>query len=109
VKLSYGSNRSAWDAHSNGIWVSLLRVIGSPRENYRCHSDGQLSRGNFVTLRIFTDQGIYGLGDATLNAGNSPSRPTLQGHLIPCLIGREPFQTEDSWRYFYRSAGGAAR
>jgi mannonate dehydratase len=24
--------------------------------------------------------------------------------LIPCLIGRDPFQTEDIWQYFYRGA-----
>ena len=30
---------------------------------------------NYVTLKIFTDQGIYGLGDATLN-----NRETLPAH-----------------------------
>jgi mannonate dehydratase len=25
---------------------------------------------NFVTLKLFTDEAVYGLGDATLNGGN---------------------------------------
>lgn len=28
----------------------------------------------------------------------------LEDHLIPCLIGRDPFQSEDIWQYFYRGA-----
>jgi len=59
---------------------------------------------NFVTLKVVTDQGIYGLGDATLNGRELAVASYLQDHLIPCLIGRDPFQTEDIWQYFYRGA-----
>jgi mannonate dehydratase len=59
---------------------------------------------NFVTLKVYTDQGIYGLGDATLNGRELAVVSYLQDHLIPCLIGRDPFQTEDVWQYFYRGA-----
>jgi mannonate dehydratase len=59
---------------------------------------------NFVTLKVYTDQGIYGLGDATLNGRELAVVSYLQDHLIPCLIGRDPFQTEDIWQYFYRGA-----
>lgn len=59
---------------------------------------------NFVTVKIETDQGIYGLGDATLNGRELAVASYLQDHLIPCLIGRDPFQTEDIWHYFYRGA-----
>ena len=44
---------------------------------------------NFVTLKIETDEGIYGLGDATLNGRELAVVSYLQDHLIPCLIGRE--------------------
>jgi mannonate dehydratase len=57
---------------------------------------------NFVTLKIETDQGIYGLGDATLNGRELAVATYLREHLIPCLIGRDPFDTEDIWHYFYR-------
>ena len=59
---------------------------------------------NFVTLKIWTDQGIYGLGDATLNGRELAVASYLTDHVIPCLIGRDPSQTEDIWQYLYRGA-----
>src|SRR5277367_5850739 len=59
---------------------------------------------NFVTLKVYTDQGIYGLGDATLNGREMAVAAYLSEHLIPCLIGRDPFQSEDIWQYFYKGA-----
>jgi len=59
---------------------------------------------NFVTLRIDTDEGIYGLGDGTLNGRELAVASYLSEHVIPCLIGRDPFQTEDIWQYLYRGA-----
>lgn len=57
---------------------------------------------NFVTLKIYTDQGIYGLGDATLNGRELSVVAYLEEHVIPCLIGRDPAQIEDIWQYLYR-------
>jgi mannonate dehydratase len=59
---------------------------------------------NFVTLKVYTDEGIYGLGDGTLNGRELPVASYLTDHVIPCLIGRDPFQTEDIWQYLYRGA-----
>ena len=59
---------------------------------------------NFVTLKIETDEGIYGLGDATLNGRELAVASYLTGHVIPCIVGRDPFQTEDMWQYLYRGA-----
>lgn len=59
---------------------------------------------NFVTLKIETDEGIYGLGDATLNGRELAVASYLKDHVIPCLIGRDPFATEDIWQYLYRGA-----
>ena len=59
---------------------------------------------NFVTLKIETDQGLHGLGDATLNGRELAVASYLSDHVIPCLIGRDPFQTEDIWQYLYRGA-----
>jgi mannonate dehydratase len=59
---------------------------------------------NFVTLKIETDEGIYGLGDGTLNGREIAVAAYLLEHVIPCLIGRDPFQTEDIWQYLYRGA-----
>ena len=59
---------------------------------------------NFVTLKIYTDEGIYGLGDCTLNGRELAVANYLTDHVIPCIIGRDPFQTEDIWQYLYRGA-----
>src|SRR3954466_16119856 len=59
---------------------------------------------NFVTLKIYTDEGIFGLGDATLNGRELAVASYLSDHLIACLIGRDPSQTEDIWQYLYRGA-----
>lgn len=57
---------------------------------------------NFVTLKIETDQGIYGLGDATLNGREIAVVAYLQEHVIPVLIGRDAHRIEDIWQYLYR-------
>jgi mannonate dehydratase len=59
---------------------------------------------NFVTLKIETDQGVYGIGDATLNGRELSVVSYLQDHVIPCLIGMDPRRTEDIWQYLYRGA-----
>ena len=59
---------------------------------------------NYVTLKILTDQGVYGLGDATLNNRETMPAKYLKDYLIPCLIGKDPRNSEDIWQYFYRGA-----
>jgi len=57
---------------------------------------------NFVTLKIETDAGIYGLGDATLNGREKAVVTYLEEHCIPALLGKDARNTEDIWHYFYR-------
>jgi mannonate dehydratase len=59
---------------------------------------------NFVTLKLLTDQGLYGIGDATLNGRELAVVSYLEQHVLPCLIGRDPQQIEDTWQYLYRGA-----
>jgi mannonate dehydratase len=59
---------------------------------------------NFVTLKIQTDDGAYGIGDATLNGRELAVVSYLEDHVVPCLIGRDPRQIEDIWQYLYRGA-----
>ena len=65
--------------------------VGGPKKNY-------------VTLKIMTDQGIYGLGDATLNNRETLPAAYLRDYLIPNLIGMDPRNSEDIWQFFYRGA-----
>ena len=57
---------------------------------------------NFVTLKIETDAGLHGLGDATVNGRELAVAAYLQEHIIPSLIGRDAHQVEDIWQYLYR-------
>ena len=59
---------------------------------------------NFVTLKIETDQGVCGIGDATLNGRELAVVAYLEAHVIPTLIGRDPRQIEDIWQFGYRGA-----
>ena len=59
---------------------------------------------NFVTLKIETDEGITGIGDATLNGRELAVATYLTEHVIPVLIGRDPARIEDAWQYLYRGA-----
>ena len=59
---------------------------------------------NFVTLKVETDAGVYGLGDATLNGRELAVVAYLEEHVAPCLLGRDARQTEDIWQFLYRGA-----
>ncbi|MGR4866012.1 D-mannonate dehydratase ManD [Caulobacter sp. LARHSG274] len=59
---------------------------------------------NFVTLKIETDDGVHGVGDATLNGRELSVASYLTDHVIPCLIGRDAHQIEDIWQYLYKGA-----
>ena len=59
---------------------------------------------NFVTLKLTTDDGVVGLGDATLNGRELSVASYLRDHVAPLLPGRDPHRIEDTWQYLYRGA-----
>src|SRR3982751_3880573 len=59
---------------------------------------------NFVTLKLTTEDGVYGLGDATLNGRELAVASYLNDHLLPLLIGRDARRIEDTWQYLYKGA-----
>ena len=59
---------------------------------------------NFVTLKIETDEGLTGIGDATLNGRELAVAAYLLEHVVPCLIGRDAHAIEDIWQYLYKGA-----
>jgi len=59
---------------------------------------------NFVTLKIETEDGVTGLGDATLNGRELSVASYLSDHVIPCLIGRDAHRIEDIWQFLYKGA-----
>ena len=59
---------------------------------------------NFVSIKICTDEGLYGVGDATLNGREFAVSAYLKDHIVPLLVGRDPHQIEDIWQFLYRGA-----
>jgi mannonate dehydratase len=59
---------------------------------------------NFVTLKLVTEDGLHGLGDATLNGRELAVAAYLTEHVIPLLIGRDARRIEDTWQYLYKGA-----
>src|SRR5690606_14117059 len=58
----------------------------------------------FVTLRVTTESGATGVGDATLNGRELAVASYLEDHVVPCLLGRDAQRIEDTWQYLYRGA-----
>ncbi|WP_026152561.1 D-mannonate dehydratase ManD [Actinopolyspora halophila] len=59
---------------------------------------------NFVTVKITTEDGVTGVGDATLNGREMAVVGYLTEHVCPLLIGREASRIEDTWQYLYKGA-----
>src|SRR6201996_3222841 len=57
---------------------------------------------NFVTLRLTTDDGVVGLGDATLNGRELAVAAYLREHVVPMLLYRDAHRIEDTWQFLYR-------
>ncbi|MCL4124449.1 UNVERIFIED_CONTAM: hypothetical protein GTU68_056832 [Idotea baltica] len=57
---------------------------------------------NFVTVKVITDEGVYGLGDATVNGREMAVVAYLEEHVVPCLLNKDPHQIEDIWQYLYK-------
>ena len=59
---------------------------------------------NFVTLKLTTEDGIYGLGDATLNGRELAVASYLSDHVVPLLTNRDARKIEDTWQHLYKGA-----
>lgn len=59
---------------------------------------------NFVTVVIETDEGVRGIGDATLNGRELAVVSYLDDHVLPLLVGLDPRRIEDIWHFLYKSA-----
>jgi mannonate dehydratase len=59
---------------------------------------------NFVTLKLTTEDGVVGLGDATLNGRELAVASYLNEHVIPAIVGRDARRIEDLWQFLYKGA-----
>ena len=53
---------------------------------------------------IEAEDGVIGLGDATLNGRELAVASYLRDHVCPLLVGRDARRIEDTWQYLYRGA-----
>jgi mannonate dehydratase len=53
---------------------------------------------------IDTEDGIVGVGDATLNGRELAVASYLRDHVVPLLIGRDARRITDTWTYLYKGA-----
>jgi mannonate dehydratase len=80
-------------------------VVGGPaHEIERAYTILTCPGRNFVTLKILTDGGVYGLAMGPKWAQRACREHILDEHVIPCLVGRDPRNVEDIWQYLYRGA-----
>ena len=59
---------------------------------------------NFVTLKVVTDDGVTGVGDATLNGRELAVAAYLTEHVVPVLVGRDPARIDYTWHLLYTGA-----
>src|ERR671930_290317 len=59
---------------------------------------------NFVTVKLVTEDGIHGVGDATLNGRELAVAIYLTDHVLPLVIGRDARRIEDMWQFLYKGA-----
>jgi mannonate dehydratase len=59
---------------------------------------------NFVTLKVTTEDGVHGVGDATLNGRELAVASYLTEHVVPLLVGRDARRIDDTWHYLYKGA-----
>jgi mannonate dehydratase len=57
---------------------------------------------NYLIVKIVTDNGIVGYGDATLNGRELAVKATIEGHIAKLLIGSNADRISDIWEFLFR-------
>ncbi len=86
--------------------VETIRIAIPPRRPHRVTFDRAGIMGRYVIVRLLTDQGISGLGEATVLPmwggdhmryfGESPGTTVhmVTDYLVPAILGQDPFDIE---------------
>ena len=56
---------------------------------------------NFTTVKIMTDEGVYGIGDGTVNGRELAVVSYLQHNCAPSMMVRYPLRTDYLWLYLH--------
>lgn len=57
---------------------------------------------NYVLVRLETEDGLVGWGDATLNGREKAVEAALSHHIFPEIVGRDARRIEDTWQSLFR-------
>ena len=60
-------------------------------------------RTNWVFVKVYTDAGIDGVGEATLEYKEKALIGAVE-HIKEYLVGKNPLNIEDHWHHIYRDA-----
>ncbi len=86
--------------------AETIRVSLPPRRAHRVTFDTEGNLGHYVILKVLTDEGVFGLGEATVLPmwggdhmryfGESPGTTVhiVNDYLLPAIKGRDPFDIE---------------
>ncbi len=86
--------------------VETIRVALPPRRAHRMSFERSGTMGRYVILKLLTDEGIVGLGEATVLPtwggdhmryfGESPGTTVhiVTEYLVPAILGQDPFDVE---------------
>ena len=58
--------------------------------------------GQFIYVKIVTDEGIYGIGEASLSGRSLAVVGALEHHIKPLLIGQDATRIEHIWQDIFR-------
>jgi len=59
------------------------------------------SHSNWTFVKIYTDEGVTGVGEATLEGRDAEVTAHLEAYR-PFLVGRDPFRIEETWNSLHR-------
>ena len=60
---------------------------------------------NWVFVKIETDEGLHGIGEASLGGRNTAVIEVLQTHLKPLLVGQNATRIEHIWQDIFVGTG----
>jgi len=82
--------------------ITEVKVIVTSPQGEMPYYKGVPYRGNYVFVKIVTDNGLYGIGEASLGGRTLIVAETIRKRLAPKLLGADPDRIEDVWQAIFR-------
>lgn len=86
-----------------------VHLVSSPTPEGLADATRKVESIGYVIVRVFTRDGVEGLGVTYNEVGGEATRTLLETAIAPRLIGRDPFDTEVLWGEFFAYLRGVGR